>query len=75
MKAETERRDTAPSILYRDPRWERLVNATPPPLCLRERIPVLIAEEAGWAPGPVYTVMEMRKSLVYQGSNLGPSDL
>jgi len=35
-----------------------VVNATPRPLYPRERDPVPIVEEAGWAPGPVGTGAE-----------------
>ena len=35
-----------------------MVNATPQPLCPRERDPVLTLSEAGWAPGPVWTGAE-----------------
>jgi hypothetical protein len=35
--------------------WKRVVNATPQPLYSREKYPVSIVQEAGWAPGPVWT--------------------
>jgi len=35
-----------------------VVNATPQPLYPRERDPVPILQEAGWAPGPVLMVAE-----------------
>ena len=35
-----------------------VVNATPWPLYSRERDPVPILQEAGWAPGPVWTGAE-----------------
>ena len=35
-----------------------MVNATPRPLYPRERDPVRIVQEAGWAPGPVWTGTE-----------------
>jgi hypothetical protein len=35
-----------------------VVNATARPLYLRERDPVHILQEAGWAPGPVWTGAE-----------------
>jgi hypothetical protein len=35
-----------------------VVNATPRPLYTRERETVLIVQEAGWAPGPVWTGAE-----------------
>ena len=38
-------------------RW--LVNTTPRPLYPRERDPVSIVYEAGWAPGPVWTGIQM----------------
>jgi len=34
-------------------RWGWVVNATPRPLYPRERDPVPLVREAGWAPGPV----------------------
>ena len=34
------------------------MNATPRPLYFRERDPVPIVQEAGWAPGPVWTGAE-----------------
>jgi hypothetical protein len=39
-------------------RWVCLVNVTPRPLYPRERDPVSTVEEAGWAPGPVWTGAE-----------------
>jgi hypothetical protein len=36
-------------------RWGWLVKATPQPLYLQERDPVSIVQEAGCAPGPVWT--------------------
>ena len=35
-----------------------MVSATPRPLYPRERDPVPIVQEAGWAPGPVWTGAE-----------------
>jgi hypothetical protein len=35
-----------------------MVNVTPQPLYPRERDPVPIVQEAGWAPGPVWTGAE-----------------
>jgi hypothetical protein len=35
-----------------------VVKATPRPLCSRERDAVPILEQAGWAPGPVWTGAE-----------------
>ena len=35
-----------------------VVNATPRPLYPQERDPVPIVQEAGWAPGPVWTGAE-----------------
>jgi len=35
-----------------------VVNATPRPLSPQERDPVPIIQEAGWAPGPVWTGAE-----------------
>jgi hypothetical protein len=40
-------------------RWGWMVNATPRPLYPRERDPVPIVYEAGWAPGPVWTAKIM----------------
>jgi hypothetical protein len=37
---------------------EWVINATPRPLYPRERDPVAIVKEAGWAPGPVWTSAE-----------------
>ena len=39
-------------------RWRWLLNATPRPLYSREREPVSIVQEAGWAPGPVWAGAE-----------------
>ena len=39
-------------------RWEWVVTATPRPLYPRDRDPVSIAQEAVWAPGPVWTSAE-----------------
>jgi len=39
-------------------RWGWVVNATPRPLSPRERDPLPIVQEAGWAPGPVWTGVE-----------------
>ena len=36
-----------------------MVNAAPRPLYARERDPVPFVQEAGWAPGPVWTVAEI----------------
>jgi hypothetical protein len=38
------------------------VNATPRPLHSRERNPVPIVQEAGWAPGPVWKDAEKKSS-------------
>ena len=38
--------------------WGWMVNATPWPLFPWERDPVLILQESGWAPGPVWTGAE-----------------
>jgi hypothetical protein len=35
-----------------------MVNSKPRPLYARERDPVPIVKEAGWAPGPVWTAAE-----------------
>jgi len=48
-----------------------VVNATPQPLCPREREPVTIVQEARWAPGPVWTGIE---NLASHGDSIpGPS--
>ena len=39
-------------------RWVWVVNATAQPLYPRERDPVPILQEVGWAPGPVWTGAE-----------------
>jgi len=39
-----------------------MANATPRPLYPRERDPLPIVQEAGWAPGPVWTVTENHAS-------------
>ena len=39
-------------------RWGRVVNATPQPLYPREGDAEPIVQEAGWAPGPVWTRAE-----------------
>ena len=43
------------SFLNLGARWRWVVNATPRPPYPRERDPVPFLEEAGWAPGPVWT--------------------
>jgi hypothetical protein len=48
-------------------RFGWLVNATLRLHYSRERDPALFAEEAGWAPGTVWTSMEKRKSLTPTG--------
>jgi hypothetical protein len=54
-------------VLNLDARWGLVVKATPRPLYPCERAPVPIVNEAGWAPGPVWTDMENRKSLAPTG--------
>jgi hypothetical protein len=49
-------RVTALASLNLGARWGHGINATPRPLCLRERAPVPIV----WAPGPVWTGVEKR---------------
>jgi hypothetical protein len=44
-------------------------NIKPRPLCHQERNPVAIVQRAGWAPGPVLTGVEKRKSHIHWGSN------
>ena len=46
-------RDTALLNLYLGARWWWVVNSTPQPLYPLEKYPVLIVQEARWAPGPV----------------------
>ena len=48
-------RGTAPNHSQSGARWRWVVNATPRPLYPWERDPVPIVQEAGWAPGPVWT--------------------
>ena len=55
MMAQRGNRGTAPLFLYLGVKSRWVVNATPRPLYPRERDPVHIVQEAGWAPGPVWT--------------------
>jgi len=45
--------------------WAWIVNATPWPLYTRETGRVPIVQEAGWAPGPVWTGVRKRKFLAH----------
>jgi hypothetical protein len=56
MKAQRGSRGTVLSLLFFNlgTRWGWVVNATPRPLYPRERDPVPIVQDAGWAPGPVW---------------------
>ena len=40
-------------------RWRRLVNFTPRPLYHRKGTPVPTEQKAGWAPQPVWTVLDL----------------
>jgi len=51
------------------------VNATPKPLYPWEKAPVPIAEEAGWAPGPLNWYRNEKISFFNRGSKLRPSGL
>ena len=46
------------SFFNLDARGGWVINATPRAVLSRERDPVPIVQEAGWAPGPVWTVVE-----------------
>jgi hypothetical protein len=64
---------TAPLILNFGARLWWVVNAAPQPHYPRERVPVPIVQEAGWALGPVWTSKEKSKFLIPQwGLNPGP---
>ena len=58
MKAETGSGCIPLLCLNRGARWGWAVNATPRPLYPRERYPVPIVWEAGWASGPVWAGAE-----------------
>jgi hypothetical protein len=45
-------------------RWRWVVNITPRPVHPREKVPVSILQETGWALEPVWTVLGKRKSLL-----------
>jgi hypothetical protein len=66
LPQETQRgsRGIAPLVPNLVARWGRVVNTTPRPLYLWEGVPVPIAEEAGWAPGPVWTGVKNIKSCI-----------
>jgi len=51
-------KDRALLVLNLGARWERVVNDTPLPLDPRERAPVSIVHEAGWAPRKVWNGVE-----------------
>jgi hypothetical protein len=69
MKAQRGSRGIA-LIFHLDPRWGCVVNATPRPLYSRERDPVSIVHETGWALGPDWTGAE---NLATTGIRSGPS--
>jgi len=48
-------------------------NLTPWPLYRPERVPVPVEEDTGWAPEPVWMVLENRKSLA--SAEIRPPDL
>jgi hypothetical protein len=48
----------AKSLFHLGARFGCVVNPTPRPLYPRERNPIRIGQEAGWAPGPVWTCAE-----------------
>ena len=54
-------------------RWRYVNNLTLWPFYRPERVPVFVEEEAGWAPEPVWTVLENRKSLA--SAEIRPPDL
>jgi len=63
-------RGMAVAILTFGTNWGLVHNATHWPLYLRERDPVPIVQEAGWAPDPVWAGVEKRKvSYCPGGSN------
>jgi hypothetical protein len=85
MKAQRESTGIAHSFFNFGTRWGWVVNATPRSLYPRKTAPVLIVQEAGWAPGPVWTGAEnlaptgiqspdrpARSELVYRLSCRGP---
>ena len=49
--------------------WRLVVNATPWPLYLRERDPVPIVQEAGWALEPFWASAEKRKIFYCPGGS------
>jgi hypothetical protein len=58
MKAYRGSRGIALLILNLGARWGCMVTAMTRSIYSRERDPVLIVQEAGWAPGPVWTGAE-----------------
>jgi hypothetical protein len=58
MKAQRGRRIIALLFFNLGARWGWVVNATPWPLYPRERDPLSIEQEAGWAPELVWTGVE-----------------
>jgi hypothetical protein len=56
MKAHRGSRGIAPLILNLGTKWRWEVNFTPRPLYSQEGTPVLIEQETGWTPEPVWTV-------------------
>ena len=57
----------APLILNLGHKWMLLVSFTLRPLYLQARIPVRIPYEAGWAPGPIWTVGEEKNHFPLPG--------
>jgi hypothetical protein len=58
MKSQRESKGIVLSFFNLDARWWCVVNVAPRPLYPRERYPVTIVQEAGWAPGPIWTSAE-----------------
>ena len=60
MLAQRGRRSIALLILNLGAGWRWVVNATPQPLYSREGCPAPTVQQAGWAPGPVWTSVKKR---------------
>jgi hypothetical protein len=58
-------RGVGPLILNLGASWRSEVNITLRPLCHRERIPLTIEIEAGWALGPVWTCLESGRHKIH----------
>jgi hypothetical protein len=71
MKAQMGSRGTAPFILNLATRWEWVVKATRRPLNPRTG-PVPNVQEAGWAPGPVWTGAENPTPPVFDTRTVQP---